>query len=91
MIPLGGSDGIHDKVIVLSVTLTIVSDLGAVGTENTYVHRITKCKALMHVNILNESHYVQTATFKKIMCNHKNNVIVDMQFDMKQCTRVCDV
>ena len=32
MIPLGGSGDIHDKVTVVSVASTIISDLGGVGT-----------------------------------------------------------
>ena len=40
MIPLGGSGGIHDKVTVVLVESTTITDLGAVGTVRK--HRLNK-------------------------------------------------
>ena len=57
MIPLGGSGGIHDKVTVLSVVFTIVSDLGAVGPEETHNYRN---EVLLIIQILCECVFVSS-------------------------------
>ena len=42
MIPLGGSGGNHDKVTVVSVTSTIINDLGAVGAVRKHIQSINE-------------------------------------------------
>ena len=56
MIPLAGSGVIHDKVTVVSVVLSIVSDLGAVGSTRKHhtVHNV-KCTIFVCSYIV-ESH-----------------------------------
>ena len=42
MILLGGSGGIYDKVIVVSVTSPNINDLGAVGAVRKHMQSINK-------------------------------------------------
>ena len=42
MIPLGEAGGIQDKVTVVLVIFTTISNLGAVGTIEKHIQNITK-------------------------------------------------